>query len=119
MPGGVAAAHHRRNRKQDGESGMATFPKGAVLVFGGSGGIGQGVARTFAEAGADVAIVYGATKALAERVAGGIDELGRKVEMPATDVTDDEQVKAKGDRKNVVSGRMGSGLLGRGGRRSI
>src|SRR3546814_5359116 len=96
MPGGVAAAHHRRNRKQDGESGMATFPKGAVLVFGGSGGIGQGVARTFAEAGADVAIVYRAKKDVAERVAGEINALGRKVTTHATDVPDAAQVKVIG-----------------------
>src|SRR3546814_6558021 len=73
---------------------MATFPNGAVLVFGGSGGIGQGVARTFAEAGADVAIVYRAKKDVAERVAGEINALGRKVTTHATDVTDAAQVKA-------------------------
>src|SRR3546814_2890856 len=75
-------------------SGMATFPKGAVLVFGGSGGIGQGVGRTFAEAGADGAIVYRAKKDVAERVAGEINALGRKVTTHATDVTDAAQVKA-------------------------
>lgn len=73
---------------------MAKFPEGAVLVFGGSGGIGQGVAKTFAEAGADVAIVYRAKKDVAERVAGEIKTIGRKVTTHATDVTEAAQVKA-------------------------
>ena len=34
------------------------FPQGAVLVFGGSGGIGQGVALEFARAGVPVAVGY-------------------------------------------------------------
>ncbi|AWV03892.1 hypothetical protein DM992_32480 [Burkholderia sp. JP2-270] len=34
------------------------FPPGAVLVFGGSGGIGQGVALEFARAGVPVAVGY-------------------------------------------------------------
>lgn len=73
---------------------MAQFPKGAVLVFGGSGGIGQGVAKHFAESGADVAIAYRAKQDVAERVAGEIGALGRKVTTHATDVTDAARVKA-------------------------
>ena len=37
---------------------QASFPAGAALVFGGSGGIGQEVAKSFGRAGSDVAIVY-------------------------------------------------------------
>lgn len=70
------------------------FPKGAVLVVGGSGGIGQGVAKSFAAAGADVAIVYRSKKDVAERVAGEIKALGRKVSLHASDVTDAATIKA-------------------------
>lgn len=70
------------------------FPKGATLVFGGSGGIGQGVATTFAAAGSDVAVVYRAKKEVAERVAGEIKALGRKGSIHAADVTDPKQIEA-------------------------
>lgn len=70
------------------------FPKGAVLVVGGSGGIGQGVARSFAAAGADVAIIYRSKKDVAERVAGEIKALGRKASLHASDVTDAARIRA-------------------------
>lgn len=78
----------------DDKSGMSTFPKGAVLVFGGSGGCGQGVAQCFGAAGADVAIAYRAKRDVAERVAGDFAALGRKMTTHATDVTDATKVKA-------------------------
>ena len=34
----------------------AMFDTGAAMIFGGSGGVGQGVCREFAKAGTDVAI---------------------------------------------------------------
>ncbi|MDD3765395.1 MAG: SDR family oxidoreductase [Nevskiales bacterium] len=70
------------------------FAAGAVLVFGGSGGIGQGVARYFAEAGSDVAIVYRSKQDVAERVAGEIRAAGRKASIHAADVRDAGQVAA-------------------------
>ena len=70
------------------------FPKGAVLVFGGSGGIGQGVAKFFGQSGTDVAIVYRKKKDVADRVAGEISALGRKATVHAADVTDPAQLKA-------------------------
>ncbi|MGH7227474.1 MAG: SDR family NAD(P)-dependent oxidoreductase [Gemmataceae bacterium] len=73
---------------------QANFPKGAVLVFGGSGGIGQCVARSFGAAGADVAIVYRSKKDVAERVAGEIRALGRKASTHAADVTDAKLIEA-------------------------
>ena len=48
---------------------MATFTAGCTLLFGGSGGIGQGVARTFAEQGSDIAVVYRSKRAAADAVA--------------------------------------------------
>ena len=44
------------------------FPSGAALVFGGSGGIGQHIAKAFGNAGSDVAVVYRTKKDVAETV---------------------------------------------------
>ena len=84
----------------------ATFPKGAVLVFGGSGGIGQCVAKSFASAGADVAVVYRSKKEVAERVAGEITAMGRKASTHAGDVTDPAQVQAVVDAAIASHGRI-------------
>ncbi len=70
-----------------------SFSRGAVLVFGGSGGIGQHVAKAFAGAGSDVALVYRSKKEVAEAVAGEIQALGRKATAHAADVTDAAQIK--------------------------
>ena len=43
------------------------FPNGATLVFGGSGGIGREVARSFAQAGSDVAVTYRKKQDVAEK----------------------------------------------------
>jgi len=71
-----------------------TFSKGAVIVFGGSGGIGQVVAKSFGAAGADVAIVYRSKREVAEAVAKDIAKQGRKATTHAADVRDAAQVKA-------------------------
>jgi NAD(P)-dependent dehydrogenase (short-subunit alcohol dehydrogenase family) len=82
------------------------FPQGAVLVFGGSGGIGQHVAKSFAEAGSDVAIVYRSKKEVAERVGGEIAALGRKASLHAADVTDTAQLKAAVEAAAKAHGRL-------------
>jgi NAD(P)-dependent dehydrogenase (short-subunit alcohol dehydrogenase family) len=71
-----------------------TFPNGAAIVFGGSGGIGQHVAKGLAAAGSDIAIVYRSKKDVAERVAGEIRAMGRVVSTHAADVIDRKQVDA-------------------------
>ena len=82
------------------------FPKGAVLVFGGSGGIGQGVAKFFGQSGTDVAIVYRKKKDVADRVAGEITALGRKATVHAADVTDPAQLKAAVAAAVAAHGRI-------------
>ena len=82
------------------------FPQGAVLVFGGSGGIGQGVAKYFAQSGTDVAIVYRSKKDVATRVADEITSLGRKASTHAADVTDIAQLKAAVDAAIAAHGRI-------------
>jgi 3-oxoacyl-[acyl-carrier protein] reductase len=49
-----------------------------AIVTGASKGIGAAIARTFAEAGAAVAINYASNKADAERVVGEITKAGGK-----------------------------------------
>ena len=83
---------------------QTVFPKGATLVFGGSGGIGQEVAKSFAAAGSDVALVYRSKRAVAERVAGEIQALGRKATMHAADVTEPATVKAAVDAALAAHG---------------
>lgn len=73
------------------------FSEGATLVFGGSGGIGQEVAKSFAAAGSDVALVYRSKRKVAERVAAQIETLGRKATIHAADVTQPETVQAMVD----------------------
>ena len=51
---------------------MASFLKGCTLLFGGSGGIGSEVVRTFARAGSDVAIVYHSKHDKAEAIAADV-----------------------------------------------
>lgn len=73
---------------------MATFPPGCTLLFGGSGGIGQGVARTFAEQGSDIAVAYRTKRKAADGVADYARSHGRKASVHAADVTDPAQVQA-------------------------
>ncbi|WP_126283283.1 SDR family NAD(P)-dependent oxidoreductase [Burkholderia stagnalis] len=70
------------------------FPEGAALVFGGSGGIGQGVALEFGRAGVPVAVAYRSKAGVAERVAREIRNTGVKASTHAVDVTDPAQVDA-------------------------
>src|SRR5436305_1422762 len=94
----------RQNRRS--LSMQKDFPEGAVLVFGGSGGIGQGVAKTFAEYGTDVAIAYRSKKDVAERVAGEIRATGRKASIHATDVTDPKKIEAAVEEAIKAHGRI-------------
>jgi 3-oxoacyl-[acyl-carrier protein] reductase len=57
------------------------FPDGAVLVVGGSGGVGQAVCREFARAGTDVALTYHKKREAAEQLAEQIRALGRRASV--------------------------------------
>ena len=93
---------------------MATFPAGCTLLFGGSGGIGSGVARTFAEAGSDVALVYRSKPGPAQDAAEHASSLGRKASTHAADVTDAAQVRAAIDEAIAQHGRIHSVVWGAG-----
>ena len=70
------------------------FPNGAAIVFGGSGGIGKGVALEFAKAGTDVAIVYRSKKDVAAKTAEAIRALGVKASIHQMDVRNREEMAA-------------------------
>jgi len=93
---------------------MATFPQGCTLLFGGSGGIGSGVARIFAEAGSDVALVYRSKPGPAQDAAIHARALGRNASIHAADVTDPAQVRAAVDDAIAGHGRIHSVVWGAG-----
>jgi NAD(P)-dependent dehydrogenase (short-subunit alcohol dehydrogenase family) len=84
------------------------FPEGAVLVVGGSGGVGQAVCREFARAGTDVALTYRSKHDVAELVAADVRALGRKVSTHQLTIGDAEQVAAVVDNAALVHGRLHS-----------
>ena len=76
-----------------------------AVVTGGGSGIGRGIALAMAREGADVAIPD--IQVLnAEKVAGEIKGLGRKVIAMKTDVTSAADVKAMVDRTREALGRI-------------
>lgn len=90
------------------------FPEGATLVFGGSGGIGREVAKSFARAGSDVAVAYRSKQDVAESVAGEIRSLGRAASIHAADVTDPEQVEGAVAAAESAHGRLHTIVFGAG-----
>jgi 3-oxoacyl-[acyl-carrier protein] reductase len=82
------------------------FPEGAVLVFGGSGGIGQHVAIEFARAGANVAIGYRSKADVAERIAGQIRDEGLKATTHQLDVTDPDKIRGALEEAVATHGRV-------------
>lgn len=90
------------------------FPNGAVLVFGGSGGIGQEVAKSFGQAGSNVAVTYRSKQSVAEKVVSEISANGVKATAHATDVTDPAQVQAAIDDAIAAHGRIHTVVFGAG-----
>ncbi len=92
----------------------AEFPNGAVMVFGGSGGIGRGVALAFARAGTPVAIGYRSKQAVAEAVAAQIRELGVAASIHQLDVRDRAAVAAAFAEAVEAHGRIHTVVWGAG-----
>lgn len=90
------------------------FPQGAVLIFGGSGGIGQGVALEFAKAGSAVAVAYRTKKDVAERVAGEIEALGATASIHQADVCETDQIDRIVGEAAEAHGRIHSMVWGAG-----
>ena len=88
------------------------FPDGAVLVVGGSGGVGQAVCLEFARAGTDVALTYHKKKDVAEKVAAQVQALGRKATIHQLTLAEADQVDAVVDNAARFHGRLHTVLVG-------
>jgi 3-oxoacyl-[acyl-carrier protein] reductase len=78
----------------------------AVLVTGGSSGIGRAIAYAAARAGADVALTYRANEAGARDVEREIRSLGRLAAVLRLDVADDSSLQALGPAARDALGRL-------------
>lgn len=77
-----------------------------AVVIGASGAIGGAVARGFATAGADLALVFNSNRTAAERLAGGVREMGRRAEVYQVDVRLDSEVAENAECVAREFGRM-------------
>lgn len=90
------------------------FPEGAAIVFGGSGGIGRGVALEFGKAGTDVAIVYRSKQDVAEQTAAEIRALGVNASIHKVDVRSRAEVQAGFAGAVAAHGRIHTVVWGAG-----
>ena len=90
------------------------FPGGCAIVFGGSGGIGKGVALEFGKAGTGVAIVYRSKREVAEQTAEAIRALGVKASTHQADVRDFAAVEAAFAAAAQAHGRVHTVVWGAG-----
>jgi len=91
------------------------FPDGAAMIFGGSGGIGQGVALEFARAGTPVAVCYRSKKAVAEKTAELVrNSTSVRASIHQVDVRETDQVQRAVDAAAAEHGRIHSMVWGAG-----
>jgi 3-oxoacyl-[acyl-carrier protein] reductase len=84
------------------------FPKGAALVFGGSGGLGGGVVRLLAQSGTDVAFTYHKNREAAEENLKAVEEAGQQGHIASVDLLDLAAVEAFAGDVNKRFGRIHS-----------
>jgi NAD(P)-dependent dehydrogenase (short-subunit alcohol dehydrogenase family) len=84
-----------------------SFDDGAVLVAGGSGGIGSGIARLFADARLPVVITYHSNADAADAVVKEIEAAGGVCEAQRCDLTDASAVDALVTDVRERHGRLG------------
>ena len=92
----------------------AMFPPGAVLVVGGSGGVGSAVALEFARAGSDVALTYLTRDARAEEVAAEVRSLGRQATVHRLAIGDAAAVERVVAGAVAAHGRLHTVVAGAG-----
>ncbi len=79
-----------KNAKIEPVAGLLNFSGKTVIVTGASGGIGAGIVRRFAEAGANVVIHYRSDKTGAAKLAA---EIGKRAMIQGGDLTKDAAVE--------------------------
>ena len=72
---------------------MGALSGSRVLITGGTGGIGQAIARDLAQRGAALLLTYRSDRDRAEALRDELRTLGAEVEVEAVDVTDRQQVE--------------------------
>lgn len=70
-----------------------SFDDGAVIVAGGSGGIGEAICRRFAEAGAPIVFTYHGNQVKAEAIVSDIESQGGQCEAHKIDLSDTDAVE--------------------------
>ena len=90
------------------------FPAGATIVFGGSGGIGRGVALEFAHAGSAVAVCYRSKQDVAEATAQAIRATGVAASTHQLDVRDPAAVQRAVTEAITAHGRLHTMVWGAG-----
>jgi NAD(P)-dependent dehydrogenase (short-subunit alcohol dehydrogenase family) len=84
-----------------------TFDGGAAIIAGGSGGIGEGIARRFAAAGIDVLISYHSNEEKARAVKNRIEAARGRCDIIKADLADAAQVDALFAHARTQHGRIG------------
>ncbi len=87
-------------------STLLDFSGRTVLVTGAGRGIGAGIARRFAEAGADVVVSYRSSGDGARATVAAIEAMGRRAVALAADVTRGDDVDRLIDRATSAFGRL-------------
>jgi len=85
---------------------LLSFSGRAILVTGAGKGIGAGIAKRFAEAGADVAVNYHTSAAEADQVVAGIEALGRRAVAIQADTTVPSEAKQLVEASAEALGRI-------------
>jgi len=86
--------------------GELTLAGRAVLVTGGSSGIGRAIALAAAQAGADVAITYRSNEAGAREVLDAIRSMGRRAASLRLDLADADSIVDLGSASRRALGRL-------------
>jgi NAD(P)-dependent dehydrogenase (short-subunit alcohol dehydrogenase family) len=84
-----------------------TFDPGAVIVAGGSGGIGAAICQSFAAAGLPVVFTYHNSESKAREVLASIVAAGGDAEYERVDLADAAQVDALFEKVRARHGRIG------------
>lgn len=83
---------------------LLDFTGKVVFVTGSSKGIGAGIAKRFAEAGADIALHYNSHKDEALKIQSAIESMGRKTTVVSGDISKSKDVETMFDQ---VSRKLG------------